>query len=272
MLFVAIGCAGEWYLHHHPTGRKKQERDAHHKLESRFIGAVALGVAMEFFALGHSIQEGVKLERELTLAKERTSTNELRVALLEKETSQLRHVGEAAKESAALASVEAEKAKKEREVAELGRLELEKQVESLKKSNLELEEKSQPRRISDDQKRAIVTMINHNLAPFFTNDSIRVSVVTDTDNGEGGLLASRISEVLKECKIISGVARRTMIYARQPPVGLFLGVKDPNNPPAHGIVILDAFTAHAPKLEMSLGTDVTLEKDQVIIFVGLKPW
>src|ERR1044071_8746731 len=59
---VAIGCTGEWYLHHHPAGRKKQEKDDHHKLESHFIGAVAFGVTMELFGLGHSIREGLKLE------------------------------------------------------------------------------------------------------------------------------------------------------------------------------------------------------------------
>jgi len=62
---VAIGCSGEWYLHHHPAGRKRQEKDDHHKLESRFIGAVALGVTMELFALGHSIREGLKLENKV---------------------------------------------------------------------------------------------------------------------------------------------------------------------------------------------------------------
>ena len=69
---VAIGCSGEWYLHHHPAGRKKHEKDDHHKLESRFIGAVALGVTMELVALGHSIREGLKLENRVAQI---TSTN-----------------------------------------------------------------------------------------------------------------------------------------------------------------------------------------------------
>jgi len=67
--FVAIGVSGEWYMHHHPAGRKKREKDDHHKLESRFIGAVALGVIMEVFALGHSIKEGVKLDAKVSQAE-----------------------------------------------------------------------------------------------------------------------------------------------------------------------------------------------------------
>jgi len=59
-LLVAYGCIGEWYLHHHPSGRAKREKDAHHKQESRYIFSVALGVAMEFFIVAHSIQEGVR--------------------------------------------------------------------------------------------------------------------------------------------------------------------------------------------------------------------
>lgn len=69
-LLVAIGCSGEWWLHHHPAGRRKKEKDEHHKLESRFIAMVSLGVIMEIFALGHSIREGVKLENEVSEAKE----------------------------------------------------------------------------------------------------------------------------------------------------------------------------------------------------------
>lgn len=72
-LFVVIGCGGEWWLHHHPAGRRKQEKDEHHNLESRFIGAVVIGVTMELFALGHTIREGAKLENEVALANERTA-------------------------------------------------------------------------------------------------------------------------------------------------------------------------------------------------------
>jgi predicted nuclease with TOPRIM domain len=83
-LFVAVGCSGEWWLHHHPAGRKKREKDEHHKLESRFISVVALGVIMELFSLGHSIKEGKELgekaeqaKKEASQANERASTNEL---------------------------------------------------------------------------------------------------------------------------------------------------------------------------------------------------
>jgi hypothetical protein len=64
-LLVAVGCAGEWYLHHHPSGRKKKEKDEHHKIESRFIAAVVIGVFMEFLALAHAIPAAVQLEKDV---------------------------------------------------------------------------------------------------------------------------------------------------------------------------------------------------------------
>ena len=88
-LLVAVGCAGEWYLHHHPAGRKKVEKKEHHKLESRFIAAVVVGVFMEFFALGHAIPEAVRLEKDVASANDRASTNELQVAVLSNETVRL---------------------------------------------------------------------------------------------------------------------------------------------------------------------------------------
>jgi hypothetical protein len=68
---AVFGCAGEWYLHHHPAGRKKVEREEHYKLESRFIAAVVIGVFMEFLALGHAIPAAMKLEASVASANER---------------------------------------------------------------------------------------------------------------------------------------------------------------------------------------------------------
>jgi hypothetical protein len=79
---VAVGCSGEWWVHHHPAGRKKKERDERHQIESRFIAMVSAGVIMELFVLGHSIREGVNLENKVSEANERASTNELAVAVL----------------------------------------------------------------------------------------------------------------------------------------------------------------------------------------------
>jgi hypothetical protein len=98
-ILVAHGCIGEWYLHHHPAGRKKVERQEHHKQESRFIFSVALGVTMELFALAHSIREGVKLESKVSQANERTANTEsnnlvlrINVTLLETSVRELVHV------------------------------------------------------------------------------------------------------------------------------------------------------------------------------------
>jgi len=77
---VAIGCFGEWYMFLHPA--KKGHEFPHRRRELQFITAVAIGVAMEFFALFHAIPEGARLERGVAEANERTSTNELHVAEL----------------------------------------------------------------------------------------------------------------------------------------------------------------------------------------------
>jgi hypothetical protein len=90
-VLVAYGCVGEWYLHHHPAGRKKVEKEAHHKQESRYILSVALGVTMELFLLGHSIREGIKLEDKVSEANKRTAKAELAIAALNKSTIELAH-------------------------------------------------------------------------------------------------------------------------------------------------------------------------------------
>lgn len=79
---VTFGCGGEWWLHHHPSGRKKKEKDLHHALESKFIEMVVIGLIMELVSLGHSVHEGVKLENKVSEANERVSTNELALAVL----------------------------------------------------------------------------------------------------------------------------------------------------------------------------------------------
>jgi hypothetical protein len=100
-VLVAIGCCGEWWLHHHPAGRKKQAKDEYHKLESRFIAMVSVGVMMELFAVGHSIRAGVILEGAVADAKQRVSSNEVQVAALEAKNLVLQsYVAEANKQAA----------------------------------------------------------------------------------------------------------------------------------------------------------------------------
>ena len=79
-VLVAVGCVGELYLFHLPSGRIKREKEKHHYLESRFILAVAVGVTMELFALAHAISEATRLEQDVASANERTSANELHFA------------------------------------------------------------------------------------------------------------------------------------------------------------------------------------------------
>src|SRR5437867_1852433 len=52
---VALGCIGEWYMFCNPA---KEGHELHHRRrEMQFITAVAIGVFMEFLALGHVIPE-----------------------------------------------------------------------------------------------------------------------------------------------------------------------------------------------------------------------
>jgi hypothetical protein len=88
-LLVAMGCCGEWWLHHHPAGRRKNEKDEHHRLEAKIIAMVALGVVMELFVLAHSIREGVRLERKVSEANERATSNQVQLATLNHATLKL---------------------------------------------------------------------------------------------------------------------------------------------------------------------------------------
>src|SRR5262249_35923147 len=75
-ILVAVGCSGEWWLHHPPAGRKKNEKDDYHTLESRFIAMVSLGVIMEVFALGHTIHEGIAMENKIASTEEHVANKE----------------------------------------------------------------------------------------------------------------------------------------------------------------------------------------------------
>jgi hypothetical protein len=60
---VAIGCGGEWYLFINPA--KEGHEAQHRRKEFQFITAVAIGVFMEFLALGHAIPEALRLEKQV---------------------------------------------------------------------------------------------------------------------------------------------------------------------------------------------------------------
>jgi hypothetical protein len=104
-ILVAVGCAGELYLHHHPAGRLKRQKDEHHRLESLFILAVVMGVTFESAAAAHTIEEGLKLQKEVEVlttnnlqlqidvasAKAVTSSNEAQVAIFSTKLIELAH-------------------------------------------------------------------------------------------------------------------------------------------------------------------------------------
>lgn len=77
---VVVGCFGEWYLFKTPA--TPEGEDLHRAKELQFIFVVAIGVTMELAGLAHSIPEAMRLERDVSLANERVSTNEFRVEVL----------------------------------------------------------------------------------------------------------------------------------------------------------------------------------------------
>jgi hypothetical protein len=93
-VLVAVGCVGELYLFHIPSGRLKREKDKHHHLESRFILAVAVGVTMELFALTHALPEAIRLENTVALTESNNLVLRSNVAALELQVQSVGNVAE----------------------------------------------------------------------------------------------------------------------------------------------------------------------------------
>jgi hypothetical protein len=116
------------------------------KLKKKFELLLIFGIAGEVSCLPFSLIESAESNRLAGQANERASK-------FEKEAGELFKVGEQAKESTTNAIVELEKAKIELKKAEIGRLELEKQV-------LALVEKTKARTISKTVKEALIFNLN----------------------------------------------------------------------------------------------------------------
>jgi hypothetical protein len=147
-ILVAGGCCGEWWLHYHPAGRKKKDKDEHHKLESRFIAMVALGVIMELFALGHSIREGVKLEIKVSKANERAANSESNsVQVLQKVGELNKEAADARKDAGDALKFEAIANARASEF-DAARAKFENEAELTRSNNLVLQKQLQPRIIT----------------------------------------------------------------------------------------------------------------------------
>src|SRR6266481_3508304 len=72
---VSVGCGGEWFMFQNPA--KEGMELQHRRREMQFITSVAIGVFMEFFALGHAIPEAMRLEKEASDAHEHVAKLEL---------------------------------------------------------------------------------------------------------------------------------------------------------------------------------------------------
>jgi hypothetical protein len=157
VILVLIGVAGAWWTRTRKTPLYAHEIVRHRHAEHGFESVLVIGLAIELAAVPHHILESSNLKKMAGEANERASTNELRVAELEKESAQLRAVGEKAKEAAARATEEAEKARKEREVAEAGRLSLQAKVLELEQHATVLAQNQQWRTISEKQSGIVIS-------------------------------------------------------------------------------------------------------------------
>jgi hypothetical protein len=244
-LLVTIGCGGEWYLHHHPAGRKKVEKQEHHKIESRFIAAVAVGVFMELVFLGHAIPEAIKLENEVASANERAYTNELQVlslrtnlAGLNKATLELAHQYDLS--TNALAEAESRLVQAHSEAAEL-------------------EYKLKPRTVTQAQHDEFVRfLISSNFLPSDTNTWILCSNPNDEtqnfikqvrkmldDAGYGGRADMPFNNGLGSGTSGNGIFN-CWGFSAELPVGHIVGILVPNELPASGyssqiLILRDAF-------------------------------
>jgi len=166
--FVAVGCIGELILVFQKsppeTEAAKIFEKKKHRLERVFVFMVAIGVSVELLVLPFGLREAARFNEIASRANERAAN-------IESNNAVLFTIGERAKESAARATEQAEKAKAEREKAEAGRLALQAKVIELEQqaaqagitaSNaLSLSKKASPRRLTEEQQRKLFSLLEN---------------------------------------------------------------------------------------------------------------
>lgn len=270
-LLVAVGCGGEWYLHHHPAGRKKVEKEEHHKLESRFIAAVAVGVFMEFFSLGHAIPEAIKLEKEAADAQVQVkqlgvqiidtsnivAQADLRIALANTQASNA--VQEAADANARAKKFDADRAIVEKEAEEIRQTNFVLQTELL-----QLEAKTGPRTITPDERTALLS--NLKKCP-----KGKVFVEASILDAEATQYAVQIENVLTnsgfEVDRPSSFIDPNSILANSE-TGIHLVVKEPKTAPLYAAYLQKAFNDSGVELDGSIAGDTNFPTNKVEIAIG----
>jgi uncharacterized protein YacL (UPF0231 family) len=210
-LLVAYGCIGEWYLHHHPAGRAKRDKDAHHKQEARYIFAVAIGVAMEFFIVAHSIQEGVKMEVAVADANERAGKAE--------------HESAQANERAAKFDAD--------------RVMVEKQAEEIRSTNLLLQtqlSKLEERTITSENREKFISLLKN-----VPKGKITVRI-HNVDGGDTPSYANAILDLCSEAGFDCGHVASSF-DAPPSPKGVTIVVPSATNTPPFARAVQDAFKA-----------------------------
>lgn len=197
--------------------------------------------------------------------RERDRNEQVRVKLEKQieeqrgENAKLFTIGEKAKESAALATKAAEEAKKKREVAEAGRLELQFKV-------FQLEVKTAPRIITPEMAEIFAKMTA-------TAPKGRVIVYKIGDvAAEGAEHAARIFELLKNCGYEVGKVP-AFAWGGPTAVGVWLAVADLKNPPPITESLHAAMkAAHLIQPSMKIQSEPLFEKepDAVFVVVGVK--
>jgi len=84
---VTIGCVGEWHLFVRPP--TKGEQDIHQRNTLRFISFAMIGACMQFIALVYTIPDALRLQREVTAARQKLETAEIARLELEKQVLML---------------------------------------------------------------------------------------------------------------------------------------------------------------------------------------
>lgn len=84
---VTVGCVGEWHLFLRPP--KEGDQEVHQRKTLRFITFAAIGACMQFIALAYTIPDALRLQKEVTQAKEGLQRAEVARLELEKQVLEL---------------------------------------------------------------------------------------------------------------------------------------------------------------------------------------
>jgi hypothetical protein len=142
------------------------------------------------------------------------------------------------------------------------RLELEKQIEELRKTNLVLYSKIQPRRLNADTQQQIISCLAD-------KPKGKVLVLAGWVDDESKNFANDISKVLKNSGFtVEGYSQPNSIIFSVSNPGLSICVKNANTAPIHAQSIFDCFNKHGLDMQVAQPGNVTLNDGDVLLMIG----